>query len=181
MPLPKPNTPLDGIILTGMMGSGKSRIGRILRDRLHWPFSDLDRTIEELAGLSIPDFFAQHGESAFRKAEIDALREVVINRPLVLATGGGALCREEAWEIIPETVAVIWLRAPVNVLADRVKSGKGRPLLQNKDIIHELERLLEERVHWYQRADIHVDVGTGTPEDVAARIIQALDTRRSNK
>ena len=157
-----------------MMGCGKSRVGRILRDVLGWRFSDLDRAIEKKVGLSIPDFFSMHGEEAFRHTEGQMLEELSTIKPHVIATGGGALCRESTWNIIPPTMVTVWLRAPIDVLTERVKGGRGRPLLENKDIPEELERLLDKRQHWYKRAQIHVNAGLDSPEDVATEILNAV-------
>jgi len=173
------HTKFNGIILTGMMGCGKSHIGRLLRNELDWRFSDLDRAIERKMGFSIPAFFSMHGEEAFRHTEMQVFEELMRFQPHIIATGGGALCRPSPWDIIPPTMVTVWLRAPVEVLTKRVKGGRGRPLLKDKDIPAELTRLLSERQHWYEKARVHVDAGKDSPEAIAKDIINALVTLES--
>jgi shikimate kinase len=145
------------IVLVGMMGAGKSTIGRRLAARLHLPFQDADAEIELAhAGMTIPEIFAAHGEPYFRDGEARVIARLLDNGPGVLATGGGAFMREETRNRIRDKAVSVWLRADAETILKRVKRRVDRPLLQTADPAATIGRLIEERHPVYELADITI-------------------------
>lgn len=144
------------IVLVGMMGAGKSSVGKRLAQRLHLPFADADTEIELAAGMSIPDIFAQRGEAEFRQGEQRVIARLLSEGPRVLATGGGAYMNAETRKLIADRGVSIWLKAEFDVLMRRVRKRSNRPLLQNPDPEGTLRRLMDERYPTYAEADIVV-------------------------
>lgn len=151
------NGDLSGIspILVGLMGSGKSSIGRRLAGHLMLPLIDLDDYIVEKAGRSIPEIFEQDGEAAFRELETAALREVV-GKPAVIATGGGAILSETNRRILKAHPPVIWLKASPEFLADRIDGDTNRPLIAAGDTLNRLRALAEIRYPLYEQCADYV-------------------------
>src|SRR6267378_6394527 len=144
------------LVLVGMMGAGKSTIGRRLSVRLRLPFLDADIEIEAAAGMSIPDIFETHGEPHFRDGEARVIARLLDNGPAVIATGGGAFMREETRNLIRDKAVSIWLKADVDVIMKRIKRRADRPLLQTEDPTATVSRLLEVREPVYQGADLTI-------------------------
>jgi len=144
------------IVLVGMMGAGKSTIGRRLSSRLRLPFVDADMEIEAAAGMSIPDIFETHGEPHFRDGEARVIARLLDSGPAVLATGGGAFMREETRNRIGDKAVSIWLKADADIIMKRVKRRADRPLLQTADPAATVGRLIEEREPVYQGADLTI-------------------------
>ena len=144
------------VVLVGMMGAGKSTIGRRLAARLRLPFLDADIEIEAAACMSIPDIFATHGEPYFRDGEARVIARLLDNGPAVIATGGGAFMREETRSRIRDKAVSIWLKADADVIMKRVKRRADRPLLQTEDPAATVSRLLEAREPVYQSADLTI-------------------------
>jgi shikimate kinase len=144
------------IVLVGMMGAGKSTIGRRLSARLRLPFLDADTEIEAAAGMSIPDIFEAHGEPHFRDGEARVIARLLDSGPAVLATGGGAFMREETRNRIGDKAVSIWLKADADIIMKRVKRRADRPLLQTADPLATVGRLIEEREPVYRRADLTI-------------------------
>ena len=145
------------IVLVGMMGAGKSTIGRRLAARLRLPFLDADIEIEAAhAGMTIPEIFAVHGEPYFRDGEARVIARLLDNGPAVIATGGGAFMREETRNRIRDKAVSIWLKADADVIMKRVKRRADRPLLQTEDPAATVSRLLEAREPVYQSADLTI-------------------------
>lgn len=145
------------IVLVGMMGVGKSTIGRRLAARLRLPFFDADIEIEAAAGMSIPDIFLAHGEPYFRDGEARVITRLLNSGPAIIATGGGAFTeREETRQRIRDKAISIWLKADVDVIMKRVKRRADRPLLQTEDPVATVSRLLEAREPVYQNADLKI-------------------------
>jgi shikimate kinase len=144
------------VVLVGMMGAGKSTIGRRLATRLRMPFLDADSEIETAAGMSIPDIFETHGEPHFREGEARVIARLLDSGPAVLATGGGAFIREETRQRIRDMAVSIWLKADAEIILRRVKRRADRPLLQTADPATTVARLLEEREPIYRNADVTV-------------------------
>ena len=165
------------IVLVGMMGAGKSTIGRRLAARLHLPFVDADQEIETAAGMSIPDIFAAHGEPYFRDGEARVIARLLDNGPTVLATGGGAFLREETRERVARRGVSLWLRADADVVLRRVKRRADRPLLQTADPAATIERLLAERTPFYQQADIEILSRDVPHEKIVEECAEALHAR----
>jgi shikimate kinase len=144
------------IVLVGMMGAGKSTIGRRLSARLRLPFLDADTEIEAAAGMSIPDIFEAHGEPHFRDGEARVIARLLDSGPAVLATGGGAFMREETRNRIGDKAVSIWLKADADIIMKRVKRRADRPLLQTADPAATVGRLIEEREPVYRHADLTI-------------------------
>jgi shikimate kinase len=165
------------IVLVGMMGAGKSTIGRRLAARLRLPFLDADIEIEAAAGMSIPDIFETHGEPHFRDGEARVIARLLDNGPAVLATGGGAFMREETRNRIRDKAVSIWLKADVDIIMRRVKRRADRPLLQTEDPAATVSRLLEQREPVYQSADLTIWSRDVPHERIVDECIEALRAR----
>ena len=165
------------IVLVGMMGAGKSTIGRRLAARLRLPFTDADTEIEAAAGMSIPDIFEIRGEAQFRDGEARVIARLLDHGPIVLATGGGAFMREETRDRIRARAISIWLRADADVIMRRVRRRADRPLLQTADPEATVNRLLGEREPVYQNADLTI-LSRDVPHDrIVEECIEALRAR----
>ncbi|WP_411914137.1 shikimate kinase [Bosea thiooxidans] len=163
------------IVLVGMMGSGKSSVGRRLAGRLGLPFVDADTEIETAAGMTIPEIFAQRGEAEFRDGERRVISRILTTRaPLVLATGGGAFMNAETRERVKELGISVWLKAEPDVLMRRVRKRSNRPLLQTADPEATLRRMLAEREPVYALADLTILSSDEPHEVVVGETIAAL-------
>jgi shikimate kinase len=147
---------LRSVVLVGMMGAGKSTIGRRLAARLRLPFTDADNEIETAAGMSIAEIFETHGEPYFRDGEARVIARILDGGPIVLATGGGAFMREETRNRIRDKAISIWLKADTDIIMRRVRRRADRPLLQTADPEATVNRLLGEREPVYQNADLTI-------------------------
>ncbi len=171
-----PASPIDKtVVLVGMMGAGKSFVGRRLAARLGLPFIDADEEIEAAAGCSIEDIFALHGEAGFRDGEQRVIARLLDGPPRVLATGGGAFMDATTRSRIRDRGVSVWLRAGIDTLMSRVSRRNHRPLLKTKDRRHTLETLLGEREPVYAEADIVVDTDQWSPRATVDRVIEALE------
>lgn len=168
--LPPPRT----IVLVGLMGAGKTSIGRRLAARLGLAFRDADIEIEHAAGMTIPEIFATHGEPAFRDGEKRVIARLLSEPVHVLATGGGAYMNAETRTAISQRGLSVWLRADINELLRRTAKRSNRPLLKQGDPREVLERLIQERYPVYAEADIIVDSGPGAPEEMVEKVIKGL-------
>jgi shikimate kinase len=162
------------IVLVGLMGAGKTSVGKRIAAKLNLPFIDADAEIEKAADATIPEIFAQHGEAYFRDGERRVIKRLLDGNPKVLATGGGAFMNEETRAAIAEGAVSIWLRAELDVLMARVRKRANRPLLQNPDPEGTMRRLMAERDPVYALADIHILSRDVTHEIVADEMIDAL-------
>jgi shikimate kinase len=162
------------IVLVGLMGAGKSCIGRRLAQQLNMPFVDADREIEAAAGCTIPEIFEQHGERLFRDGERRVILRLLEGPPHVLATGGGAFMDPETRAAIRAKAIAIWLRADLDLLVKRVSRRNDRPLLKGVDPREKLAALMEERYPVYAEADIVVDSIDAPPEETVATMRCAL-------
>ena len=165
------------LVLVGMMGAGKSTIGRRLSARLRLPFLDADTEIETAAGMSIPDIFETHGEPHFRDGEARVIARLLDNGPAVIATGGGAFMREETRNRIRDKAVSIWLKADVEIIMKRVKRRADRPLLQTEDPVATVSRLLEAREPLYRTADLTIGSRDVPHDRVVDECIDALRAR----
>jgi shikimate kinase len=165
------------IVLIGMMGAGKSTIGRRLAARLRLPFLDADTEIEAAAGMSIPDIFEIHGEPHFRDGEARVIARLLDSGPVVIATGGGAFMREETRNRIRDKAVSIWLKADVDTIMKRVKRRADRPLLQTDDPAATVSRLLQAREPVYQNADLTIASREVPHDRIVEECIDALRAR----
>lgn len=164
------------IVLVGMMGSGKSSVGKRLAARLGMPFVDADTEIETAAGMTIPEIFAQRGETEFRNGERRVISRILITRaPVVLATGGGAFMNAETRARIADLGISIWLKAEPEVLMRRVRKRSNRPLLQTADPEATLRAMLIEREPVYALSDLTLVSRDEPHEVVVTAAIAALD------
>ena len=162
------------VVLIGMMGAGKSTIGRRLSARLRLPFLDADSEIEAAASMSIPDIFETHGEPHFRNGEARVIARLLDSGPAVLATGGGAFMREDTRSRIGSKAVSIWLKADLDIIMKRVKRRADRPLLQTADPAATVGRLISEREPVYKSADITILSRDVPHEKIVDECIDAL-------
>lgn len=170
------------LVLVGMMGSGKSTIGKRVAKRLDRPFVDLDDAVEQRAGATVAEIFERDGEAAFRAAESRELSNALASpQPSVIATGGGAVLAAQNRAAITSGAFTVWLRAEPTVLSGRVRGGNERPLLRGGSTARTMAALLTEREPLYREvADEIVDVDTMSRERVVNRVVAALtDASRS--
>ncbi len=152
----------NNIFLVGLMGSGKTTIGRSLAKKLNLRFLDADQEIETRTGASIPLIFEIEGEASFRQREADVIRDLTAQQGIVLATGGGAVLNETSRQLLRERGTVIYLRASVASILQRTSHDKNRPLLQTADPRAKIEALSRERAPLYQEV-AHIIIETGRP------------------
>jgi shikimate kinase len=165
---------MRSVVLVGMMGAGKSTIGRRLSARLRLPFFDADSEIEAAAHMSITEIFENHGEPHFRDGEARVIARLLDSGPAVLATGGGAVMREETRARIRNKGVSIWLKADADTIMRRVKRRADRPLLQTADPAATIGRLVEEREPAYQCADLTIWSRDVPHEKIVDECIDAL-------
>ena len=163
------------VVLVGMMGAGKSSIGRRLATRLNIPFIDADAEIEKAAGMSIPDIFAAHGEPYFRAGEARVILRLLESAPQVLATGGGAFMNTDTRAAIGARGVSVWLRATFEVLSRRTKRRTDRPLLKGVDPQATLKRLIDERYPIYAQADLTVESRDVPHDTIVDEIVAGLN------
>lgn len=163
------------LVLIGMMGAGKTTVGRAVAERLGWRYLDSDEQVQETTGLTVPAIFVEQGEAAFRAEEARALAEALSSEgSMVVSVAGGAVLDPGNRLLLSEAGTVVWLRAPVTTLSARVGAGAGRPLLGD-DPATALARLYDQRRPLYEElADIVVDVEDLTPEEVVEEILRQL-------
>mgnify|MGYP000082482427 CR=1 FL=1 len=173
-----PHSPQRSIVLIGLMGAGKTTVGRRIAQNLELPFIDADQEIEAAAGETIPEIFKHRGEAAFREGECRVIARLLANGPQVLATGGGAFMDAKTRANIAARGVSIWLRAELDVLMRRVSRRNNRPLLNQGDPRATMERLINERYPIYAEADITVESLEGPHETVVEDVIAKLDIWR---
>ncbi len=167
------------IALVGMMGAGKTTVGRRLALALNLPFHDADAEIERAAGMNVSELFARHGEESFRRGEAQVIDRLLAGPPIVLATGGGALLNATTRKLIAERAISIWIRADTDTLVKRATRRPTRPLLQSGDPKETIERLLEARTPFYAQADIAIDSRAGGHARTVSAIVAALSKHLS--
>jgi shikimate kinase len=162
----------DHVVLVGLMGSGKSTVGRLVAERLGRPFVDSDEQVESATGRTVREIWSSDGEEAFRRFEAEALAAAVASpRPAVIAAAGGTVLDARNREVLSEAGVVVWLDADPAVLADRAASGDHRPLLDD-DPVGALAKMSDERAELYREVATHIiDVGVREPDDVADEVL----------
>ena len=154
------------VFMTGMMGSGKTTVAKQLSSLMNLPCEDLDHVLETREGRTISDIFETDGEPYFRQKEREILSEYCRKDMGIFALGGGALCTQENWKLIPETAHVVWLKASLDTLLERLRGDGSRPLLQRNQE-ERLKSLTENRTEFYARAQIHLETDGRSPEELA--------------
>ena len=162
------------IVLVGLMGVGKSTVGRRLAARLHLPFVDADTEIEEAAGMTVSEIFEKFGEAYFRDGERRVIARLVDGKPKVIATGGGAFINDETRALILDQSIAIWLDAPTRILAERVGRRDTRPLLRNRNPREVLDELAAVRNPIYAQAPIRIDSDQAPHESAVNAILKAI-------
>ena len=168
------HAPKKIIVLVGIMGAGKSTVGKILADRLGMRFFDADQEIERAAGCTITDFFEKYGEVEFRKGEERVISRILAGEPCVLATGGGAFMSEATRLLIKKMATSVWLRVSFEVLAKRLEKRFDRPLLQTADPERTLKALIKKRYPIYNDADFIVDAENDGVDITVSKVIECL-------
>ena len=170
------HSPWNGrpLVLVGLMGVGKSTVGRRLATRLALPFVDADHEIESAAGMTVTEIFDRFGEPYFRDGERRVIGRLMDGRPKVIATGGGAFINAETRALILDQATAIWLNASPDVLAERVRRRDTRPLLRGRDPKQVLTTLAGERDPFYAMAPIHVSSQRGPHEHTVNAILKAI-------
>ncbi len=172
----EPWPPARTIALVGLMGAGKTTVGRRLAERLDVPFTDADDEIAAAAGRTITEIFEEFGEAQFRDGERRVIERLLDGPPGVLATGGGAFMDPRTRALLKERAISVWLRADLEVLMRRVSRRDTRPLLRVADPRARMRALMAERHPVYAEADIVVDSGDGPKADTVEAIVQAIQT-----
>ncbi|KAF0119144.1 MAG: shikimate kinase [Rhodospirillaceae bacterium] len=162
------------VVMVGLMGAGKSTIGRRLATRLRVPFVDADAEIEAAAGCTIASFFARYGETAFRDGERRVMARLLTGPICVLAAGGGAFMDPQTRSLVKDRAVSVWLKADLDVLASRTAGRTHRPLLHGDDPQGVLTRLIDERYPVYSMADITVESTDGPREAMVEYVVVAL-------
>ena len=163
------------IVLVGMMGVGKSTIGKKLAAVLHYPFTDADDEIEQAAKMSISEIFERFGEAYFRDGERRVIDRLVRERAGVIATGGGAFCQEETRALILEKAITVWLDCDISTLVERVSRKDTRPLLRDGNPAEIISKLKQEREPFYSQAPIHIVSQSNPHQNTVQRILKAID------
>ncbi|MGR3436417.1 MAG: shikimate kinase [Shimia sp.] len=166
------------VVMVGMMGAGKTAVGRALARRLDVPFADSDEALEDAANMTIPEIFARDGEAFFRDKERQVIARLMEGPPCILSVGGGAFLAPQTRAAIDARGVSVWLEADLEVLWERVRRRDTRPLLRTDDPKATLARLLAERSPIYAEAGLHVTSEAGASiEEMAERVARALATR----
>ena len=165
------------ILLVGLMGSGKTSVGRRLAKKLNLPFVDGDQEIEKAAGLSLIDVLKCFGEEEYRAGEARVMKRLLQGEPCVLASGGGSFVAEQTRRLAKEHAITVWLKADVNVLYNRTAGRKHRPFLEGDDshLRNKLEEYIKEEYPFYSEADIVVETKEEAVENTVLRVIEALN------
>nr|WP_315919075.1 shikimate kinase [Mesorhizobium sp. SP-1A] len=162
------------IVFVGLMGAGKTAIGRKVAAALSLPFIDSDHEIEAVSRMTIPELFERYGETEFRALEQRVILRLLENGPQVLSTGGGAYMNAQTREAISAHGVPVWLKADLDLLMERVSKKQNRPLLKNDDPRGVLKRLMDERYPVYALAEVTVVTRDERKETIAAEVIEAL-------
>jgi shikimate kinase len=169
------------VVLVGLMGTGKTRLGRMLATTLDLPFTDSDDEIEKAAGMSVAEIFDRFGEPYFRDGERRVVKRLLDDGVKIIATGGGAVMTHETADLIREKSISLWIRADLSVMLERTARNDRRPLLRNGDPEKILQELVELRYPVYGRADIAIDSHSGPVESILSQTLEKLDKFLRNR
>jgi shikimate kinase len=169
------------LYLIGMMGAGKTTVGKLLAEHLNYRFLDTDVLIQSITKKSINDIFTQDGENQFRTLESQVLDEVSSYTNTVVSTGGGIVLKHLNWSYLHNGL-IIWLNAPVELLAKRLKEDDSRPLLKETNLKSKLTKILADRIYLYKQADLHIYIQESkTANDIKNEIIRLIPTKIKNE
>lgn len=165
------------ILLVGLMGSGKTSVGRRLAKRLNLPFVDGDQEIEKAAGLSLVDVLKCFGEEEYRAGEMRVMKRLLQGNPCVLASGGGSFVAEQTRRLAKDHAITIWLKADIDILYNRTAGRKHRPFLEGNDahLKNKLEEYIKEEYPYYSEADIVVETREEAVDNTVGRVVQAIE------
>lgn len=163
------------IFLIGFMGAGKTTVGQVLAEKIGYRCVDPDQVLEENAGSTISTIFSEYGEDYFRELESKTLESISEGEKQVIATGGGVVIRDRNWDIMKEAGLTVYLKAPIEVLYERIKDSTHRPLLQVENPLERARELLDKREHLYQKADLIIDTEELSVTGVADELIKILN------
>lgn len=163
------------ILLVGMMGAGKTSVGRIVAKKLGLPFYDSDKEIEKITGFSISDLFARYGEKEFRIGEEKIMERLLRGKPAVLSSGGGAFLSKKTRAVAEERAISVWIKAETDVISKRTQGRTHRPLVPSADNQRILERLIKEYYPNYAQADLTVESYNESPHKTAHRLMRELE------
>lgn len=165
----------QGIVLIGMMGSGKTAVGKRLAKRLEMPHYDTDKLVRWISGWSISEAFEKYGEAVFRKLESKALQRFRTTEPCVLSTGGGIVTVAENWPLLSAVGSIVYLDVPIDVLEERVQAQRSeRPLLSEDDWQARMREILLKRDPMYRQADFTIEVGKMDVDEVVEQVIKVV-------
>ena len=162
------------IALVGLMGAGKTTVGRRLATQLSLPFRDTDHEIEAVSRMKVPDLFKAYGEPEFRALEVRVISRLMEEGPQVVATGGGAFMNPQTRALMADTAITVWLKADLDILMERVRRRGNRPLLKTADPRATMRKLIDERYPIYAQSDITIDSRNVRREVIAAEIAESL-------
>ena len=163
------------IFLVGFMGAGKSTVGKILADKIGYDYCDADKFIEEQAGTTITQIFAEHGEPYFRDLESESLETLARKEKLIVATGGGVVQRDRNWDAMNGNGITIYLKASVETIWERIRNDTSRPLLQVDNPVETARELLNKRTPMYEKADIVLNTDKLSLQQVADEVFSLLN------
>lgn len=169
----------QNIALCGFMGTGKSSVGRIVAEQLRFAFLDTDTVIEARAGKTVAEIFAEQGEAGFRELERKIVKELALRDHTVIATGGGLIVDPENLASLKQHALVVCLWASAETIWSRVKSQTHRPLLNEKDPLEKIQRLLKERAPFYKQADAGLTTELRSPREVAQQVLHQFRVART--
>lgn len=169
------------VVFVGLMGAGKTAIGRRVAQLAGLPFVDSDHEIESVSRMSVPELFEAYGEPEFRSLESRVIQRIIGTGAQVLSTGGGAFMNEQTREAVREHGVSVWLKADLDLLMERVSRKQNRPLLKDPDPRGVLRRLMEVRYPVYAQADVTVESADVSKEEMAQRVIEALHAHLSGQ
>jgi shikimate kinase len=176
-----PPRAIYNLALIGFMGTGKSSVGRLAAEHLHFAFIDTDELIENEVGKSVAEIFAQQGEAAFRKYERDVVNALSARRDTVIATGGGLAADPSNLASLKSHALVVCLWASPETIWERVRAQTHRPLLQSPDPAAKIRELLEQREPAYRQADVLLHTGFRSPKEVFQQVLHQFDLARRGK
>ncbi|MBT6094193.1 MAG: shikimate kinase [Rhodospirillaceae bacterium] len=168
------NSTQKSIVLIGLMGAGKTTIGRKLAEKMNLPFIDSDDEVVTAAGCSIEDIFELYGETAFRDVETRVISRIMEEGPSVVATGGGAFMNDRTRDAVKAGGTSVWLKADLDILVARTSGRTDRPLLKDLDPRQKLQELMDQRYPVYAEADIAIETGNESADATVARVFDAL-------